>query len=374
MELFGNTFFWSFFFIIGLVATLELIDDVGPQLLQRWLHVSVESAWLIVGYALMILWLVRLLRVLGTTYSWTANTLRNATMLLVVSKIRKPKALGVFLGATFLSFWPFWDWNPWAVAGFAATLALLVPLNHYRNWLLARPAALFAAVGAAGVVYWLFDAYAYHYRLADTLLIIGCFWAVMAIGYFYDRMLIFRKQQMRSLMYDTQHDDLTGALSRTKFASDIARWRRLRVAGKIPPVHLAMLDLDHFKRINDVYGHLAGDAVLRQFTKRCQAFIEAADYPCALYRTGGEEFSLIIAGGADDAGATALVEGLVASCRNTPVQAGNQLLHLTVSAGLTSIFKADQHADNVIGRADSNLYSAKHGGRDTTVADVAGGR
>ncbi|WP_225046875.1 GGDEF domain-containing protein [Lacticaseibacillus kribbianus] len=374
MELFENTFFWFFFFMIGLAATLELIDGVGPQLVRRFLHRRVESAWLIVGYALIILVFVRMLRVNGTTYSWTANALRNGTLMFVAPRIRNRHALWVFMAATFLSFWPFWDWNPLALAGFTVTVLLLVPLQHYGEGLHSRPWRLAAVSAAVSTVYWVFDAYAYGYTAAQTVILLVCYCIVMAVADGYGRLLIYREEQKQSLVYDTQHDALTGVLSRAKFASDIARWRRLRVRGQVPPVHLAMLDLDHFKQINDALGHLAGDAVLREFADTCQGFLEQAEYPCAFYRTGGEEFSLIIAGGAGDEAATALVEALVANCRQNPVTVDGHSLTLTVSAGMTSIFKADVAPDDVIGRADTNLYAAKRGGRDTTVADVAGDR
>ncbi|WP_054719266.1 hypothetical protein [Lacticaseibacillus manihotivorans] len=111
MELVGNTFFWTFFFMIGFVASLEIVEDLGPELMMRWFHRKVSAAVMIAVYVIAIILFVRMLRLLGTTYSWTANAIRNGTLIYVSKRLKDKKVFRWMLVAVFISFWPFWDWD-----------------------------------------------------------------------------------------------------------------------------------------------------------------------------------------------------------------------------------------------------------------------
>lgn len=91
MELVGNTFFWTFFFMIGFVASLEIVEDLGPELMMRWFHRKVSAAVMIAVYVIAIILFVRMLRLLGTTYSWTANAIRNGTLIYVSKRLKDKK-------------------------------------------------------------------------------------------------------------------------------------------------------------------------------------------------------------------------------------------------------------------------------------------
>ncbi|WP_179394779.1 GGDEF domain-containing protein [Lacticaseibacillus absianus] len=369
MALFGNTFFWTFFFMLGFVASVELIQDLGSQMAERWLHRPLDASWLLIGYVLIVLVCVRLLRVFADMDVWTANVLRNGALLYISTKLTDRRAFRALLGATALSFWPFWDWH-WAVlAWFVGVLALLDGVNRARRWLLGREWRLLTAVAGMSLVMWGFDAYAYHTPLNETLLMATCFFLIQCVARGYDRLLVYRKHRIQTLQYDTQHDSLTGAMSRAKFMNDLSRWRQLRVSGQVPPVYLAMMDLDHFKAVNDEYGHLAGDALLRAFTRNWRDYIDAVAYPCSLYRTGGEEFSLIIAGGADAPTAQRLLTDYLAQLATVRAATRHGALPLTVSIGLTAIRASDARNEILIDRADAHLYAAKRAGRARLVTD-----
>ena len=372
MELFGNTFFWLFFFMIGFVATIELIEDLGGQFSQRLFHRTIESAWLIIGYVVLIILFIRMLRLFGTTYTWTANALRNGALMYTCFKLTNRRAFNWMLVPVFISFWPFWNWNGWAALAFAGTLVLLGVLNWWRTVFVKNKWLLLIVTTVTSAVLWLFDMVSYGYRLGQTLSIIICFVVVMVITYYYDRLLAYRKRRTHELEYDTQHDVLTGVHSLKKFENDFTRFRSLMVQGQMPSVHLIMIDIDHFKRINDTYGHLVGDAVLKRFAQHCDSYLDQLPYPCNLYRTGGEEFSIIVTGGATDAQVSAVMTGYRQALKQFVIKTAKSQIKLTVSVGVTSINVDDDQNNQVIRRADEHLYAAKRAGRDQVIMDRTG--
>jgi diguanylate cyclase (GGDEF)-like protein len=124
---------------------------------------------------------------------------------------------------------------------------------------------------------------------------------------------------------------------------------------------LLMLDVDHFKSINDRYGHPAGDAVLKQIAERIQASLRPSDLAA---RYGGEEFVIMLPETAAD-GAQALADRLCAHIRATPVVINDSLREtVTVSMGL-AVYPVDTDAaDRLVAAADQALYAAKTAGRD----------
>ena len=132
-----------------------------------------------------------------------------------------------------------------------------------------------------------------------------------------------------------------------------------------------MLDIDHFKRVNDTWGHSAGDAVLQELAQRVEAQVRASDVAA---RYGGEEFVVLLPSTDDEAGAR-LAERIRAAVSATPIDLpGGGSVHITTSIGIAGI-APDKDAtdlktigDSLIARADVALYRAKTAGRDKVVA------
>jgi len=120
-----------------------------------------------------------------------------------------------------------------------------------------------------------------------------------------------------------------------------------------------MTDLDHFKLVNDTYGHLAGDAVLREAARRLSASLRAYD---AVGRYGGEEF-LIVAPSCSAAGGGDLAERLRASICGAPINASGRIIVATMSFGVAATCELKQ-ANQLLGMADEALYAAKKAGRN----------
>jgi diguanylate cyclase (GGDEF)-like protein len=128
-----------------------------------------------------------------------------------------------------------------------------------------------------------------------------------------------------------------------------------------------MLDIDHFKRVNDVHGHAAGDVVLCAMVSACRRCLRASDY---LGRVGGEEFVCVMPElSAADALACAERMRREVAAQRVPVDGGR--LHITVSLGLAVLDDAHADWESLLRAADAALYRAKAQGRDRTVLAAA---
>jgi diguanylate cyclase (GGDEF)-like protein len=162
------------------------------------------------------------------------------------------------------------------------------------------------------------------------------------------------------LRFSSEHDALTGLSNRRYFNE-----RVLAVDGGRPVGGCVLLaDLDHFKRINDTYGHPAGDAVLAAMSQRLSAALRESD---KLVRWGGEEF-LAVLGPMTPEQADLTAERLLQAVRREPVMWNGQLIHCTISIGYASFPMAgsttDISLDSAISLVDKALYVAKRRGRD----------
>jgi diguanylate cyclase (GGDEF)-like protein len=136
---------------------------------------------------------------------------------------------------------------------------------------------------------------------------------------------------------------------------ELARFHRF---GK--PVALLMLDIDHFKQINDRHGHAVGDAVLQHFAILARGTLRKIDL---IGRLGGEEFAALLPGTELD-GARLYAERLRQEMETHPCPSTAQEIAFTVSIGLTLFDRNDSTTDLPLARADAALYCAKHNGRN----------
>jgi diguanylate cyclase (GGDEF)-like protein len=164
------------------------------------------------------------------------------------------------------------------------------------------------------------------------------------------------------LSAEARHDALTGALSRRYFL-DLLRHEIERAHAGHEPLCMAIADLDHFKQINDRFGHAAGDRALEHFVDTCRAELRGAD---AIGRLGGEEFGLLLPA-TDLAGGHEVVERLRLRLKAVPSPKLPASVGLSVSIGITEL-SPDDLPERIMSRADMALYAAKSGGRDRTEA------
>jgi two-component system, cell cycle response regulator len=160
------------------------------------------------------------------------------------------------------------------------------------------------------------------------------------------------------------YDGLTGIFNRAAIM-EILRQELARAAREFKPFSILMADLDHFKEVNDVYGHLAGDEVLREAARRMKASVRCYD---SIGRYGGEEF-LVVLPGCDSLESWMLGERMRQAIAGEPFVVDRALYPISCSVGCaTQPTAADYDSDALIRLADCALYAAKNSGRNRTEA------
>lgn len=169
-----------------------------------------------------------------------------------------------------------------------------------------------------------------------------------------------RKKMEKRLSHLATIDELTGLLNRrallAAITAEIARQHR---SGSQSAV--MMIDFDHFKQINDTYGHNAGDRVLQHVSDIARQSLRETDL---LGRIGGEEFAVLLPD-TDIEGARVLAERLRERVETTATRSeGGDDISMTLSVGICSLKQNERDASDLLRRADAALYKAKHGGRN----------
>ena len=169
------------------------------------------------------------------------------------------------------------------------------------------------------------------------------------------------QEQLRTALatseYRASHDLLTGLKNRGAVLESL-EMERERSHREKKPLGVLIADVDHFKRVNDRNGHLAGDGVLRAVAKRLESSLRPYD---SIGRYGGEEF-LIVMPGCDHEMAREVGERLCSAFNNQPLTTEEGEFSITLSFGGTVVRAGAEQMDSIISRADEALYRAKAGG------------
>jgi two-component system cell cycle response regulator len=171
-----------------------------------------------------------------------------------------------------------------------------------------------------------------------------------------------------------QTDSLTGLPNRGHFfdvgtaaVATAAVARALGGADSEAPLSLLLLDIDHFKSINDGFGHPVGDEVLRELASRCRGLLRGRDL---MARIGGEEFVVLLPE-TKAMEAVEIGERLRGAFARAPVKTQGGPVAVTISMGCATLAAGGETLDGLLKRADVALYEAKHGGRNRVVFSEA---
>jgi diguanylate cyclase (GGDEF)-like protein len=184
-----------------------------------------------------------------------------------------------------------------------------------------------------------------------TVALVGCLSVVTAL------FRVRSEDALAAAEASAARDPLTGLLNRRavfNLSEAIAQLRQR------PTLWTVMLDVDHFKPINDLHGHLVGDEILRQVGTRAASVLRRGDL---LGRYGGDEFIVVLVGG-DEADATTVADRLLNSVISEPMQTHIGDVEVTLSGGLAPVAAGELDLWGAIGRADAALYRAKTSGRN----------
>ncbi|MEO6743621.1 MAG: GGDEF domain-containing protein [Caldimonas sp.] len=261
--------------------------------------------------------------------------------------------------------------NSAVLAGIAVTIAIDLyrygrdVLRRRNTWLLAMPlmaaAAGFALRGLRAL--WHPPSVATE-MVADSALNVGSAIAYMVIALTFHATLIglVVGRILTDLRYRSRHDGLTGLLNRRAIEEALlAQVQRSRRTGE--PFVVAMLDLDHFKKINDRHGHAAGDRALKHTAAALKAELREVD---AVGRFGGEEF-LVLMPGATVETALPVADRLRTSLASPAPRIEDVTQRLTASIGIAQWRMPTEEPSILVMRADAALYQAKQRGRDCVV-------
>ncbi len=262
------------------------------------------------------------------------------------------------------------------------TLGFMIASFHFGHWLLyfslptlmyivfgSTPLFSYVALTASLLIYNALNVHLYHLEVVEQRWLealafsISVSFSVIALSV---QQRVLRREAVLRKKWEIRasHDHLTGLLNRgvimSLLAHEIERFQRNNGAFSI-----AMLDIDHFKAVNDCYGHVVGDQVLVEFSKRLNALTRGAD---VVGRMGGEEFLLLLPD-TDAAGAHHVLDNLRAKVVAEPFRVGNAELKVTFSAGTAGCFRGAT-PESLIEEADRNLYYAKEAGRNRVSASV----
>jgi len=255
-------------------------------------------------------------------------------------------ALGAVVVATYTFFIAFELRRERRKSLYSRTAAIVVPSVHAAMFLM--PLAMDAFLPESYAAQWL------AVFTLETML--------YAVGTAFIVLLMVKDNDVTVYRNAASTDHLTGLLNRRAFL-DSALSLCARRGERGQPVTMLMLDLDHFKSINDRFGHAIGDEVLRTFAEMARSSMRGSDI---VGRLGGEEFAVIVAEPMEFA--ARIAERLRSGFEEAGVTVGGHAIGATVSIGAATSYEPVTDIGALIARADAALYRAKHEGRNRLYA------
>jgi diguanylate cyclase (GGDEF)-like protein len=336
--------------LVGSTQLLRLLRDVSPVFFGSTLPNAATS----LGYGLMLIALARLFKLPERSLWWTTITLTLVHLVLRELGLQEPNRLawlGVMLAIQYAQFV-----HLYGASSRRNRSRLLITLQ-YTN-LLVVLTMLARSVEAAGA----HASYDFqHAGIGQVLSLIGVFVgaATNGIGF----LLILIERGIDELTRLSTLDSLTETLNRRSLLQHGRQ--QLALANRaVHPISVSICDIDHFKQINDQYGHHVGDDVICALVAVARNTMRDSD---SIARWGGEEFVLLLPRTTLD-GARQLAERLRQSFALREVRCGEQVLRNTVSIGVAE-YRPSEDLQQTIDRADAALLRAKQAGRDRVITE-----
>lgn len=362
---------------LGWLTTGWLLKDVRRPALH-WAGFSLLSGGSFLNFVVSAHAQLELVRLLGNTLFMGALLLQTRGLLLFTRQPLQDRlsigALGLLMSALWL--WPSHADAPWRVATISTLSCLcclwtaMVIFRYMRHeivrsrWMASftLPSLLGAAVLAHRAVMALLEPERLiQASMAGTSISLtsAMLWVLLSLSLELTLFGLVIFKLGGQLRRAARHDRLTGLLNRHAM-DDVLTLERQRARRMGTPFSALMVDIDHFKQVNDRLGHAAGDHTLRMVAQHLRRHLRATD---VVSRWGGEEF-LVLLPVTSRAEASHLAEKLCEGVRRLPIPWGGEDLSCTVSIGVAQWRAAGDTSDALLARADQALYCAKNGGRD----------
>lgn len=358
----------SFFFLLGVLTLYWFLTNRIVRLLQKFgYHPDPEAVRNIFGLLYMIVIIFGLqLSVRDSANSWVFSNFKIFAVVFVsyflLMDIHWWEMLGtilIYMGINGTLGIPLsWIYASVYVALFYVMKAM--PTRKQDHWTdyfrFIIPSLILSAI------LWALIGFRFHLTTTNILWEMLFIFLLLSMMYLYVDSLMTGAATLARLTYTTNFDELTHVNNYFAFKNDFEeQFAHSRTTDQ--PLTLMLFDIDHFKQVNDTYGHLAGDYVLSHTAQLVTKQLGELDDTLHLYRTGGEEFTILFTGYTTEQAAP-LVHSIAQRVREAHFSHDGHQISISISAGVTQLHTDDDQRVDIFHRADRNLYHSKQTGRD----------
>ena len=362
-----SPFITSIFFVLGVFTLYEvLIDWISSKIHRKFPNIKDHTieAWFGVIYIVIFVFSLQL-TIAGRPVSWEFMNFQliAAVFCAYFLKIHisfyafVPIVVTFMLFNSSITYWESWLYSLMIIL-FYRSMNLVYDFSkrHHYSFL------LYIATGTIyGGILWFLVKIKFSLSWMIYLQEVGYLIIFEILLYSYVRMLLRNDDLRARLVSSANHDALTNAKNYAAYASEIKYLFKNCQTNNLN-LSMAMFDIDHFKNVNDTYGHLAGDEVLKHVVSVTQTVIDNTDSKIKLYRTGGEEFNIIFPEYDMDE-TRIVVREIFSGLNNSSVYFDGKRINISVSMGLSELSKSDLVPNDFYNRVDGNLYHSKKNGR-----------
>ncbi len=368
-----SPFVTSIFFILGILTLYWVLYNW----LIGWVHArrinvddNVINAWFGISYMLIFVFVMHA-SVVGKSYSWQFMNFQLIAMtfcsFFLNIHIRYYLLFPVVIIYMVFNHSIFY-WESWLYA--AVLVTFFWSMNFLRVWLEKRRFPwldYLLAVTFFGALLWDFVRvkFALSWNVYEQEL--GYLVAFAVLLYVYINMVTQDSKLKTQLTQFANHDALTNAENYAAYTNHVKLLFSSSSKNNLS-LSMMMFDIDHFKQVNDTYGHSAGDRVLQEVTRTVQTVLTENDPQVTLYRTGGEEFNVLFPG-YDLESTQTIVEEIFDATNHLTVKFNDQQIPLSISVGVSQLRHADTTPQDFYDRVDQHLYYSKRHGRRRVTTD-----
>lgn len=359
-------FITSIFFILGIFTLYQVLYD-GLKTILHSKNIKIDddllNSWFGVFYMLIFIFSMQATLV-GTPISWQFMNFQLIALIFCAYflNIRVPFYLFFPIMILYMTFnGSIGYWESW-LHGFILML-FYETLNYYRRK--QKNTFPFHAYILPGIIYgsllWLCMKIKFGFSWTTYWQELSYLVIFEILLFSYVSMVLRNSNLKLHLLEFANHDALTKVENYAAYTKEI---KYLFEDSTKNNLHLSMMmfDIDHFKEVNDTYGHLAGDKVLQHVADVVQTVIDANDSNVKFYRTGGEEFNVLFPGYDLDS-TKSIVKEIFAALNHLDVQINGQDIRISISVGVSMIDQQDSEPNDFYTRVDDNLYHSKRNGR-----------